>query len=74
MNTKVYGRHSKKFGGKKDCNDRIEIQRTDGGSRYEGIAGFYRGCTINLIKVTPGSAVSLAVYETVAQYLSQPNK
>ena len=30
MNTKVYGRHSKKFGGKKDCNDRIEIQRTDG--------------------------------------------
>jgi len=42
--------------------------------RHEGIGGFYRGCSINLIKVTPGSAVSLAVYETVAQYLSRGSK
>ena len=35
--------------------------------RYEGIAGFYRGCFLNLLRVTPNSAVTLALYELIAK-------
>ena len=36
----------------------------------EGIAGFFKGCIPNAIRVAPGAAITFVVYEEVTDLLS----
>jgi len=35
--------------------------------RHEGIAGFYRGCLVNIFRAFPGVAIQLAVYQRLTE-------
>lgn len=37
--------------------------------RYEGWRGFYKGLSANLIRVTPATVITFAIYENVFHYL-----
>jgi solute carrier family 25 folate transporter 32 len=39
--------------------------------KREGIAGFFRGCIPNALRVAPGAAITFVVYETVVDMLSE---
>lgn len=52
----------------------IFIQNKFSLSRYEGIKGYYKGIIPNLLKVTPATAITFVVYETVSNALLNRNK
>ncbi|ETV95917.1 hypothetical protein H310_10582 [Aphanomyces invadans] len=58
------GPSADKYTGTWDCTKRI--------ARHEGVRGFYKGLTPNLIKVLPTGALIFAVYEYVYQLLDGP--
>lgn len=35
----------------------------------EGISGFYRGCTTNLVRTTPAAALTFTSFELIARQL-----
>ncbi|PNF25002.1 hypothetical protein B7P43_G07954, partial [Cryptotermes secundus] len=37
--------------------------------RYEGVLGFYKGLSANLIRVTPATMITFLVYEHVSHFL-----
>jgi len=37
--------------------------------RYEGVLGFYKGLSANLIRVTPATMLTFLVYENVSHFL-----
>jgi hypothetical protein len=37
--------------------------------RYEGVLGFYKGLSANLIRVTPATMITFLVYENVSHFL-----
>ncbi|KAG2284665.1 hypothetical protein Bca52824_055885 [Brassica carinata] len=41
-------------------------------ARFEGLRGFYRGLTANLLKNVPASSITFIVYENVLKLLKQP--
>lgn len=41
---------------------------------HEGPRGFYRGLTVQLIKTTPASAITFAVYEQTVRFFCVPNE
>jgi Mitochondrial carrier protein len=53
---------------KRDYSGLIETTRKI--YRNEGIAGFFKGCIPNAIRVAPGAAVTFVVYEMVTDLLS----
>lgn len=40
-------------------------------AREEGIRGFYKGMTVNLIRTVPSSALTILTYEVIMQHLAQ---
>uniref|UniRef100_V5EXY8 Mitochondrial carrier protein n=2 Tax=Kalmanozyma brasiliensis (strain GHG001) TaxID=1365824 RepID=V5EXY8_KALBG len=40
-------------------------------AREEGIRGFYKGMTVNLVRTVPSSALTILTYELIMQHLSQ---
>ncbi|SPO22966.1 related to YIA6 - Pvruvate transporter of the mitochondrial inner membrane [Ustilago trichophora] len=49
------------------------IQATRTIAREEGIRGFYKGMTVNLIRTVPSSALTILTYELIMQHLSHPH-
>ncbi|KAJ4878723.1 Mitochondrial carrier domain protein [Raphanus sativus] len=41
-------------------------------ARFEGLRGFYKGLTANLLKTVPASSITFIVYENVLKRLKQP--
>ncbi|XP_010484654.1 PREDICTED: folate transporter 1, chloroplastic-like isoform X2 [Camelina sativa] len=41
-------------------------------ARFEGLRGFYRGLTANLLKNVPASSITFIVYENVLKFLKKP--
>ena len=39
--------------------------------RNEGIAGFFKGCIPNAVRVAPGAALTFVVYESIMDMLGQ---
>jgi solute carrier family 25 (mitochondrial folate transporter), member 32 len=37
--------------------------------QQEGIAGFFKGCATNAVRVAPGAAITFVVYEEVSDWL-----
>ena len=37
--------------------------------KEDGIKGFYRGCTTNLVRTTPAAALTFTSYEIIARKL-----
>ncbi|KAJ6835769.1 nicotinamide adenine dinucleotide transporter 1, chloroplastic-like [Iris pallida] len=44
-----------------DCTKRV--------FKKEGIAGFYRGCAINLLRTTPSAVITFTSYEMIQRFL-----
>ncbi|XP_010465604.1 PREDICTED: folate transporter 1, chloroplastic-like isoform X2 [Camelina sativa] len=42
-------------------------------ARFEGLRGFYRGLTANLLKNVPASSITFIVYENVLKFLKKPS-
>lgn len=42
--------------------------------RFEGIRGFYRGITPNLLKNVPASSITFIVFENVLKFLKNARK
>lgn len=38
--------------------------------KREGIAGFFRGCIPNALRVAPGAAITFVTYETVVDFMT----
>ncbi|KAM7276012.1 hypothetical protein ACFE04_017878 [Oxalis oulophora] len=56
------GHHSeKRYAGAVDCVKKI--------FRQEGVAGFYRGCAINLLRTTPAAVITFTSFEMIHQFL-----
>ncbi|KAK7344411.1 hypothetical protein VNO77_13967 [Canavalia gladiata] len=56
------GHHSeKRYSGVTDCIRKIFQQ--------EGLAGFYRGCAINLLRTTPAAAITFTSFEMIHRFL-----
>ncbi|KAG2243135.1 hypothetical protein Bca52824_095028 [Brassica carinata] len=43
-------------------------------ARFEGLRGFYKGLTANLLKNVPASSITFIVYENVLKLLKQPRE
>jgi len=55
------------------CAGRLYVGVTDTAKdmmKLEGLSGFYKGLTPNLIRVVPSSAITLAVYEGLSKVLN----
>ncbi|XP_018441257.2 folate transporter 1, chloroplastic isoform X1 [Raphanus sativus] len=50
--------------------DSLHVMRET--ARFEGLRGFYRGLTANLLKNVPASSITFIVYENVLKLLKQP--
>jgi solute carrier family 25 folate transporter 32 len=37
--------------------------------QHDGLIGFYRGLSANILRVLPGTCITFVVYETVSKYL-----
>ncbi|XP_022770867.1 nicotinamide adenine dinucleotide transporter 1, chloroplastic-like isoform X1 [Durio zibethinus] len=56
------GHHSeKRYSGMVDCIRKVFQQ--------EGLAGFYRGCAINLIRTTPAAVITFTSFEMIHRFL-----
>lgn len=53
------------YQGTLDCTKRI--------LKYEGIGGFYKGLSVNLLRVTPATVITFVVYEYMNQLLFSTN-
>lgn len=42
--------------------------------REDGVRGFYRGCTTNLVRTTPAAALTFTSYELIARTLRAKNE
>ena len=51
----------KKYSSSRDCIKKIY--------NYEGVMGFYKGLTPNLVRVVPATMITFVVYENVSSYL-----
>lgn len=56
------GHHSeKRYSGVTDCVKKVFQQ--------EGLAGFYRGCAINLLRTTPAAVITFTSFEMIHRFL-----
>jgi solute carrier family 25 folate transporter 32 len=42
-------------------------------ARDEGVRGFYKGMTVNLVRTVPSSALTILTYELIMQHLTHPD-
>lgn len=47
------------------------VQATKTIAREEGLRGFYKGMTVNLVRTVPSSALTILTYELIMQHLAQ---